>query len=121
MLIAFTLAWLSMSAEPATQTCAIEAADWAPRGTTHVARPRITVTFSSSCGVPLDTSSIRMMVDDSAATPTIEGSPAKVTVTYVPTSSLVEEEHTVAVQIFDQKGMKGEKTWVFEVADSYQR
>ena len=104
------------------QDCALEASEWAPRGTARTARPSITVTFSSTCAAAIDHASIQMTVDDEAVMPKAEGTGATVTVVYTPPMALVEEEdHTVVVKARDVKGTVGEKTWTFHVGDTYSR
>ena len=104
------------------QTCAVEASEWAPRGTARTARPRITVTFTSTCGAAIDPASIQMTIDDEAVMATPEGTGPKVTVVYTPATALVEEEdHTVVVKARDVKGTAGEQTWTFHVGDTYSR
>ena len=113
---------LSAAAAAGSQapTCAIEAPEWAPRGWSRSARPRISVTLASTCGVAIDAASIRMTVDDQAVMPRVEGTGPKVMVFYVPESALVEEEdHTVVVQARDVKGTAGEKSWTFYIAETY--
>ena len=104
------------------QNCALEAVEWAPRGSARTARPTITVTFTSTCGAAIDPSSIQMRVDDEAVMAKADGTGPKVTVSYTPASGLVEEEdHTVVVKARDVKGTAGEKTWTFHVGDTYSR
>ena len=108
--------------DSAAQSCAIDAPEWAPRGTAKTARPNITVTLVSTCGAAIDLSSIRMTVNGEAVAPKTEGTGPKVTVVYVPAAALVEEEdHTIVVRARDAKGTAGEKTWTFHVADTYSR
>jgi hypothetical protein len=104
------------------QDCALEASEWAPRGTARTARPRISVTFTSTCGVAIDSSSIQATIDDQAVMAKTEGAGSKLTVIYTPDAALVEEEdHTVVVKARDVKGTAGEKTWTFRVGDTYSR
>ena len=117
--------WLLAAAAYANagaQTCAIEASEWAPRGSARSARPLITVVLTSTCGAAIDAASIRMTVDDEAVMAKTEGRGPKVTVAYTPQTALVEEEdHTVVVTARDAKGTAGEKTWTFHVGDTYSR
>ena len=113
---------VSAPAHSQPQTCAIEASEWAPRGTARTARPRITVVLASTCGAAIDPSSVEMTVDDEAVTATTEGTGPKITVVYTPATALVEEEdHTVVVKARDVKGTAGEQTWTFHVGDTYSR
>lgn len=113
---------VAATAGPQTQGCAVEAADWAPRGSAKTARPTITVVLTSTCGAAIDLSSIQMTVDDEAVMAKAEGAGPKITVSYTPESALVEEEdHTVVVRVRDVKGTAGEKTWTFHVGDTYSR
>jgi hypothetical protein len=112
----------SPPANTRAQDCALEASEWAPRGTARTARPRITVTFASTCGAAIDPASIRMTVDEEDVMAAAEGTGPKVAVVYTPASALVEEEdHTVVVKIRDVKGTAGEKTWTFHIGDTYSR
>lgn len=112
----------SASATSQAPECAIEASEWAPRGSATTARPRISVTLASTCNTAIEPASIRMTVDDEAVTPKVDGTGARVTVIYVPESGLVEEEdHTIVVQASDARGTTGEKSWTFRVADTYSR
>ena len=120
----FCLCALTMPAagRPQAQGCAIEASDWAPRGSARTARPTITVTLASTCGAAIDPMSIQMMVDDEAVMPKLEGAGPKAMVTYVPQAALAEEEdHTVVVKARDVKGTAGEKSWTFHVGNTYSR
>lgn len=104
------------------QNCAIDAPEWAPRGSASTARPRISVTLTSTCDAAMDPSSVRMTVDDEAVRPMVEGAGSTITVAYTPESALVEEEdHTVVVQVRDTKGTSGEKRWTFHIGDTYAR
>ncbi len=121
--------WLCFGAMPfatalvfGSQNCALEVPEWAPRGSARSARPEISVTFRSTCGASINLESIRMTVDDKPVEPIAKGAAAEVTVRYVPTSALLQEEdHTVTVQAQDVNGVKGERTWTFHVPDTYQR
>jgi hypothetical protein len=107
---------------PTAQECKIEVPEWAPRGSTKTARPRITATVTSTCEAAIEPSSIRMIVDDKAATPTTDGVGSKVTVAYTPEVALLEEsDHTVTIRASDAKGRTGERTWTFHVPDTYTR
>ena len=113
---------VSAAVRSQVQTCAIEASEWAPRGTARTARPRITVTLTSTCGAPIDSGSIQMTIDDEAVMANAEGTGPKVTVVHTPESALVEEEdHTVVVKARDAKGTAGEHTWTFHIGDTYSR
>jgi hypothetical protein len=104
------------------QECAIDAPEWAPRGSANSAKPRISVTLTSSCGAAIDVGSVHMTIDDEAVMPTTDGTGAKVVVTYTPTEALVQEaDHTVAVRAQDAKGTRGEKIWTFHLGDTYSR
>ena len=104
------------------QTCVIEAPEWSPRGSATTARPRISVTLASTCDAAIDPASVRMLVDDEAVMPKVDGIGPKVTVFYTPESALVQEaDHTVVVQARDAKGAAGEKRWTFHIGDTYSR
>ena len=104
------------------QNCAIEAPEWSPRGSATTARPRISVTLASTCDAAIDPASVRMLVDDEAVMPKIDGTGPKVTVVYTPESALVQEaDHTVVVQARDARGTSGEKRWTFHIGDTYSR
>jgi hypothetical protein len=110
-----------LSGSPA-QTCTIEAPEWAPRGSASSARPRISVTLTSTCAAEMDASSVRMTVDDEVVKPMVEAAGPNVTAVYTPASALLEEaDHTVVVQVRDTKGTSGEKRWTFHIGDTYSR
>jgi hypothetical protein len=104
------------------QNCVIEAPEWSPRGSATTARPRISVILASTCDAAIDPSSVRMLVDDEAVVPKVDGIGPKVTVFYTPEAALVQEaDHTVVVQARDAKGASGEKRWTFHIGDTYSR
>jgi hypothetical protein len=104
------------------QNCAIEAPEWAPRGSATTARPTISVTLTSTCGAAIEVSSIKMTIDDETATPKVDGSGPKITLSYTPESALAQEaDHTVVVQARDAAGTTGEKRWTFHIGDTYSR
>ena len=104
------------------QSCIIEAPEWSPRGSATTARPRISVTLASTCDAAIDPASVRMLIDDEAVMPKVDGIGPKVTVFYTPESALVQEaDHTVVVQARDAKGASGEKRWTFHIGDTYSR
>ena len=110
-----------LSGSPA-QGCTIEAPEWAPRGSASSARPRISVTLTSTCAAEMDASSVRMTVDDELVKPMVEAAGATITAVYTPASALLEEaDHTVVVQVRDTKGTSGEKRWTFHIGDTYSR
>jgi hypothetical protein len=109
-------------ARPQTQNCALEAPEWAPRGSATTTRPRVSVTLTSTCGAAIEVSSIKMTIDDETVMPKVDGSGSKVTVSYTPESALEQEaDHTVVVQARDAAGTPGEKRWTFHIGDTYSR
>lgn len=107
---------------PAAQSCNLEIPEWSPRGSATTAKPRITATIQSPCGVSIDPQSVRMTVDDEAVAAKADGNGARLTVVYVPESALVEDaDHTVTLRARDAKGTAVEKTWTFHLGDTYSR
>jgi hypothetical protein len=97
-------------------SCPLEIIDWKPKGFSATARPEISATIKSQCGTNIDKASIKMLVDDSPITPTIEGSGSEVTVSYTPSSLLEEEaDHSVLIAAKDLNKVLVENEWVFWV------
>jgi hypothetical protein len=106
----------------APATCSPEVTVWAPRGEADTARPTISATISSACGVDIDQSSIEMTLDASPVGPlSISGSGSEVTASYQVTEPpLLElEDHTATVSAQDVNGQVVEKTWTFFVPRIY--
>ena len=95
--------------------CAPEVTDWAPKIEEIKTRlPTITATIESKCGVAIDISTIKMVVDDETVFPKVTGSGPKVTLAFVPFLGLMEECN-VEVSAKDANGQVAEKIWMFEV------
>ena len=121
-IVVAALATGGMGRDPAAQSCALEVSEWSPRGSATTAKPRITATIQSSCGVPIDSQSVQMTVDDEAVVPKTDGAGPRLTVVYVPESALVEDaDHTVTLRARDAKGTAVEKVWTFHLGDTYSR
>src|SRR5687767_12091465 len=116
------LAAASANQGASAQSCAPEVSEWLPRGSATTAKPRISATIRSLCGIRIEVDSVRMAINDEPVKPKVDGNGATLTVTYVPESALVEEaDHTVALRARDVKGATVEKTWTFHLGDTYSR
>ena len=95
--------------------CAPEVTDWAPKiEETKTRLPTITATIQSKCGVDIDISTIKMVVDNETVYPKVSGSGSSVTLAFVPYLGLMEECY-VTVSAQDANGQTVEKDWMFEV------